>query len=148
MAQTSLLLPSIVGKFMRIGFLPMLSNSDTGVRPLSRSEIKKDLREMETFDQSDTEGSSVTSDEVVASFYPVKPRKVLKISSTAVPSKAMEVSVESDKAAVNGDDDAGFDDMTMEETLDFLTCVETNRKDIYEAEKTRENLEIKYQVLS
>jgi hypothetical protein len=104
---------------------------------------------MDIVDQSDSECvSSVSSDEVLSSYYPVKPRKTLKTSHSVDNSKMSSADGRGQSGSGSNvmETEPINDDMAVEETLNFLTCVETNRRDIYEAEKTREILEIRYQV--
>ena len=109
-----------------------------GVRPLTRSEIKKDISLIESFYDSDDSDASVSSSEAISSSYPVKPRNYAKLpkkddlllQGTAVPQSRLDVG-------------AG---MSMEDALEFMKAVEIARPDVFEAERERENIEIRYQV--
>lgn len=105
------------------------------MRPLSRNEIKKDISEIECYDRSDTESnSSVLSEDVLSSTYPVKPRRHTK--------PKVEQRVKQVVTKEVGD----IDQNIVEETIEFLRIVENARPDVFEAEQEREELEIKYQV--
>jgi hypothetical protein len=107
----------------------------SGVRPLSRNEIKKDLYEIEYFDKSDSESVvSVQSDDVLPSSYPVKPRRHLRVQR------------ENRAHRGGGAKDQDIDQTNVEDTIEFLRIVEAARPEIFDAEKEREDLEIRYQV--
>lgn len=127
-------LPSIPGTII-LWFPFQLSVVAIGVRALSRHEVKKDLYEIEYFDKSDSDSSSsVLSEDIIASSYPVKPRRHPKARVELKPSGVVK--------------DIESDQINMEETIEFLRLVETVKPEIYEAEKEREILEIRYQVWS
>lgn len=109
-----------------------------GVRPLTRNEIKKDIGLIESYYDSDDSDVSVSSSEAITSSYPVKPRNFAKLpkrddlllQSRVIPHSHIDVG-------------AG---MSMEDAMEFMKAVETARSDVYEGERERENLEIRYQV--
>ena len=104
-----------------------------GVRGLSRSEIKKDLHEIEYFDKSDCESvSSAASDDVLPSSYPVKPRRHPRVHREHRPNRTPKYDPETDD--------------TFDSALEFMRVVEAARPEIFDAEKEREELEIRYQV--
>jgi hypothetical protein len=104
----------------------------SGIFPLSKTEIKTDVREMERsmHDDTDSDGS-VLSEDVLMSIYPVKPRKVPKVNAIPRPS-AM--------SAGEGED-GEYDSKLVEQSLTFLDAVKRNRKDLYNAECERERFE-------
>ena len=105
------------------------------MKPLSRNEIKKDISDIEYNERSDTESnSSVLSEEILNSTYPVKPRRHTKPK------------IEQRIKQIITKDIGDIDQNIIEETVEFLRIVETARPDIFEAEKEREDIEIKYQV--
>lgn len=93
-------------------------------------EIKKDVREMERNINDDTDSdSSILSDEVLVSSYPVKPRKAPKIMIPV-------------KVANSGSmDTEQYDGKAVEQTLAFLDAIMQSKKDMYTAECEREQLE-------
>jgi len=99
---------------------------------LSKTEIKKDVREMERsmHDDTDSDGS-VMSDDVLPSTYPVKPRKTAKIPIMQRPSAMSSADAEA----------AEYDSKMVEQTLTFLDSVKRNKKDLYHVECERERLE-------
>ena len=103
-----------------------------GIFPLSKTEIKKDVREMERsmHDDTDSDGS-VMSDDVLPSTYPVKPRKTAKIPLVQRPSAMSSADAEA----------AEYDSKMVEQTLTFLDSVKRNKKDLYHVECERERLE-------
>lgn len=106
-----------------------------GVRPLSRNEIKKDLCEIECFDKSDSESVvSVQSDDVLPSSYPVKPRRHLRVQRERSSQRAKDPK----------EQDA--EQTSVEDAIEFLRIVESARPEIFDAEREREDLEIRYQV--
>ena len=109
-----------------------------GVRPLTRSEIKKDIGLIESFYDSDGSDVSVSSSEVVSSSYPVKPRNYAKLP------KRDEMLLQS-KAIPLSHIDIG-DGMSMDDAMEFMKAVEVARPEVLEAERDRENYEIRYQV--
>jgi hypothetical protein len=104
------------------------------VRALSRNEIKKDLYEIEYYDnKSDSESvCSAASDDVLTSSYPVKPRRHPR--------------VQRDRTVRPPKDTTDQDSNSVESAIEFLRVVETARPEIFEAEKKREDLEIRYEV--
>ena len=116
----------------------ILFGSSLGVRPLTRNEIKKDIGLIESYYDSDDSDCSVSSSEAITSSYPVKPRNYAKLP------KRDDILLQSRKVPhSNIDVGAG---MSMDDAMDFMKAVETARVDVYEGEKERENLEIRYQV--
>jgi hypothetical protein len=114
------------------------TSARVGVRPLTRNEIKKDINLIESYYDSDDSDVSVSSSEAISSTYPVKPRnfpKIPKIDDLLLQSKVVSPSTI--------DIGAG---MSLDDAMEFLKAVETARTDVYEGEKERENLEIRYQV--
>ena len=103
------------------------------MRGLSRSEIRKDLQEIEHFDKSDCESvSSAASDDVLPSSYPVKPRAHARVLKEHRVSRVLKNEVD------NAD--------TLESALEFMRVVEAARPEIFEAEREREDLEIRFEV--
>jgi hypothetical protein len=86
-------------------------------------------------DDTDSD-TSVRSCDVLVSNYPVKPRKYLK-----PPSKH-----ERDEILGNDGDGSGIEDLSAEDVIEFLKTIETARRGVFEAEREKERLEIKYQV--
>jgi hypothetical protein len=108
------------------------------VRPLTRNEIKKDLNLIESYYDSDDSDTSVSSSEAITSSYPVKPRNFAKLA------KRDEHLLQA-KVVPHSHIDVGAG-VSMDDAIEFMKAVEAARSDIYEAEKERENLEIRYQV--
>ncbi len=94
---------------------------------------------METATDSD---GSVNSDDVITSVYPVKPRRTLK-SILGKMDKNIPVA---NKFAME-DSDKIDGEPFYEETIEFFKIVETVRREVFEAERERERLEITYQVI-
>jgi SOS-response transcriptional repressor LexA len=114
------------------------NTSSSGVRPLSRNEIKKDLNDIDFSALSDNESTiSVLSEDILNSSYPVKPRRYPKSKQNETPPQRVKQSVPKE---------SDVDLNNIEETIDFLRVVEAAKPEIFEAEKERENLEIQYQV--
>jgi hypothetical protein len=123
---------------------------------LSRIEIKKDLTDIDCSLQSDTESViSVASDEVLNSTYPVKPRryprqKQLQHHHQQQQQQQQQQQAEQLQQRNNKplliQKDSDIDPNSIEETIDFLRVVEIAKPEIYEAEREREELEIKYHV--
>ena len=94
-------------------------------------------------DDSESE-SSIKSKDISNSNYPVKPRKTLK------PPIRMDRSMVNDDY-LNGDDDdddpIDVEDLSTEDVLDFMKIIETCRRGVFEAERDKERLEIKYQAI-
>lgn len=108
-----------------------------GVKALSRNEIKKDLTEIEYCDKSDSESvSSADSGDVISSSYPVKPRKHARIQRDSRPSRPSK-DTESSQSK---------EDAREYNAVEFLRVVESARPEIFEAEREREDLEIRFQV--
>ena len=112
---------------------------------LSKNEIKRDIRDIERLldDESDSD-SSIKSRDVLQSNYPVKPRKTLKVPIR------MDKSMANDDYA-NGDDDDDdqneIEDLSTEDVIEFMKIIETCRRPVFEAERERERLEIRYQAI-
>eukprot|EP01041_Mallomonas_annulata_P009070 gene9070-18792_t len=108
-----------------------------GVEALSKQESKKDLKEIERNLQEDSDSEeSIKSDDILPSTYPVKPRRTPKLAN-----KPIKIS-----SHIEDDNEDGRD-IGLDECLEFLKAVETNRHDIFEAEKEREKLEVQYLAL-
>lgn len=104
---------------------------------MSRIEIKKDISDIDCYGLSDAESTvSVLSDDVLNSSYPVKPRRYPKTKQLPELQRTKTIQKEPD-----------VDQSGIEETIEFLRVIETAKPEIYEAEREREDLEIKYQVL-
>lgn len=102
-----------------------------GVFPLSKTEIKKDVREMERNVNEDTDSdSSIMSEDVLVSSYPVKPRKAPKVIIPVKPVNTGPTDIERE-----------YDGKTVDQTLAFLDAVRRNKKDLHSAECERERLE-------
>jgi hypothetical protein len=105
------------------------------VYALSRFEVSKDVQEMEQTANSDTDtDSSIISDEVLVSTYPVKPRKTPK--GPAAPSKSV-VSRPSDAENMAAD----YDGVSAEQTFSFFDFISRTNKSLHAAECERELLE-------
>lgn len=102
---------------------------------LSSTDIKKDIREIERCSHSESDSdSSVLSEDVLPSTYPVKPRKNPKWIQPRV-------------TGAQDDDEIIFDKKTAEEALAFLKVVKSSKRDLYERERERELLEIQNEVI-
>lgn len=94
-------------------------------------EIKKDVREMERNINDDTDSdSSILSDEVLVSSYPVKPRKAPKIMVPVKPVNSGSTDIERE-----------YDGKAVDQTLTFLDAIMQSKKDMYNAECEREHFE-------
>ena len=108
---------------------------------MTKNEIKRDIREIERYLDDDQESdSSVKSSEILSSTYPVKPRKTLKVPIR------LEKYNEDLTAGENGEDSNELDDLSAEDILEFMKVIEESRRHVFEAEREKEKLEIKYQV--
>lgn len=102
---------------------------------LSRFEVSKDVQEMEQTNNSDTDtDSSIISDEVLVSTYPVKPRKTPK---GPVVSSKQAISRPSDAENMAAD----YDGVSAEQTLSFFDFISRSNKNLHVAECEREILE-------
>jgi hypothetical protein len=131
-----------------IPFFTYLSSAifTLGVRPLSRIEIKKDLNDIDSSLQSDTESIvSVASDDVLNSTYPVKPRRYPRQKQLQHHQQQQQLAEQRSKSLMV-QKESDIDPNSIEETIDFLRVVEIAKPEIYEAEREREELEIKYHV--
>jgi len=109
-----------------------------GVRPLTRNEIKRDINLIESYYDSDSD-CSVSSSEAISSSYPVKPRNYPKLP------KRDEMLLQA-KVVPHSHIDIGAG-MSMDDSAEFMKAVEMARPDVFEAEKQREELEIRYQAM-
>lgn len=109
-----------------------------GVRPLTRSEIKKDFGIIEANYDSDNSDVSVSSGEAISSSYPVKPRNFAKAPRREIELQAM--SIPQSHIDIGGG-------ISMDDAIAFMKAVEVARPEIFEAERQRENLEIRYQAI-
>jgi hypothetical protein len=134
-------LPNIPGK-IELWFLskmkkdPLLVDMEpfVGVFGLSKTEVKKDVREMERSMPDDTDSdSSVRSEDVLPSSYPVKPRKTPKVLAR---DKSPSRNYHHDEAGEHE-----YDYRTIEETLCFIDAIKKSKKDLFNAECERERLE-------
>ena len=108
-----------------------------GVTVLSKSEIKKDIKEIERCLNSDSDSdSTIKSEDILPSTYPVKPRRTPKPSLKSLKHPSQMDENEQDNSEVGND-----------EAFEFLKAVEASRPDIFDAEKEREKLEIQYLVI-
>ena len=108
---------------------------------LTKNEIKRDIREIERYLDDDQESdSSVRSSEILNSTYPVKPRKTLKVPIR------LEKYNEDLATGENDEDSNELDDLSAEDILEFMKVIEESRRHVFEAEREKEKLEIKYQV--
>lgn len=134
-------LPSIPGRWTLIEVKPksptliiLFSTFYLGIFALSKAEIKKDVREMERSMHSDTDSdSSVLSEDVLPSTYPVKPRKTPKGTVTQKPPAGAVAEIDPLERE--------YDSKMIEQTLVFLDSLKRNKKDLYNAEVERERLE-------
>jgi hypothetical protein len=98
---------------------------------LSEQEIQADLNELLDFlDDSD---SSVVSAEILSSYYPVKPRKSQKRESI--------LNVEEELPNFRE-----IDSDLVDDALAFIKSLQSTRKDLFDAECNREELELLLQV--
>ena len=106
--------------------------------PLTKNEVKRDIRDIERLmdDETDSDGS-VKSSDIMSSNYPVKPRKTLK-----TPLRSDKLNEDQG----SNDEPADIEDLSAEDVIDFMKIVESARRGVFEAERERERLEIKYQV--
>lgn len=74
--------------------------------------------------------SSIMSEDVLVSSYPVKPRKAPKVIIPVKPVSAGPTDIERE-----------YDGKTVDQTLAFLDAVRRHKKDLYVAECERERLE-------
>jgi hypothetical protein len=74
--------------------------------------------------------SSIMSEDVLVSSYPVKPRKAPKVIIPVKPVSTGPTDIERE-----------YDGKTVDQTLAFLDAVRRNKKDLYSAECERERLE-------
>lgn len=116
----------------------MLASLDTGVSKLTRTEVRKDLDEIEVL-SGGAALASLDDLRILPSFYPVKPRVELKIPEHL--RAAQRAAQHAAAAAVESKDD-----VPAAELLEFLSLVEVVRPDILDAEREREQLESKYLV--
>ena len=94
------------------------------------------MREIEQNYVADSESEdSVRSEEILESYYPVKPRRTQKLVQKH---SKHSTTVDFDSYQENETDQSN--------NMDFIRVVESCRRDVYEAEKSREKLEIRYQV--
>jgi hypothetical protein len=108
---------------------------------LTKNEIKRDIREIERYLDDDQESdSSVRSSEILNSTYPVKPRKTLKVPIR------LEKYNEDLATGENDEESNELDDLSAEDILEFMKVIEESRRHVFEAEREKEKLEIKYQV--
>lgn len=98
---------------------------------LTKPEIRKDIRDIErSLIQEDTDSeSSVRSEDILPSSYPVKPRKMVRHSQRS----------DSNRAHAGGDKTANLN--MIEECLDFLRAIRVSKKTVHDAEVEREKLE-------
>jgi hypothetical protein len=125
-----------------MGYLSILSIA-AGVSQLSRSEVRKDLDEIEVLVTGVSLGA-LDDIKVLASFYPVKPRIELKIPEHLKAAQRSQQQQQQLLAADADNRDAG--DLPFAELLEFLRLVEVVRPDLLDAEREREQLEGKYMV--
>lgn len=111
-----------------------------GVTPLSASDIIDDLKEIEKnlYDGEDSDGS-VMSDDILIAKFPVKPRKSFKIPNNLPAVQPMQQLSDDEKEPVVEE--------TLEQAMMFLNSVESTYKEIAEAERKREALDITYQAI-
>lgn len=112
-----------------------------GLSALTKAEIKRDVRDIERLLHEDSDSdSSVKSGDILSSNYPVKPRKTLKVPIR------MDQSMGDDGADDSGDENVG-EDLSTEDIIEFMKTIETCRRGVFEAEREKERLEIKYQAI-
>ncbi len=104
-----------------------------GVSGLSDVEVYADLRELQhSLSPNETDSdSSVDSDDVLSSVYPVKPRKAIRLSRVEVPSS--EKYSETMSAEV-------------EEALEYVKKLSMTHKELLETDSQREEMEITVEV--
>ena len=108
---------------------------------MTKAEIKRDIRDIERLLAEDSDSdSSIKSGDILSSNYPVKPRKTLKVPIR------MDNSMGDDGADDSADENAG-EDLSTEDIIEFMKTVETCRRGVFEAEREKERLEIKYQAI-
>ena len=74
--------------------------------------------------------SSILSEDVLVSSYPVKPRKAPKVMTPVKPTITGPTDIERE-----------YDGKTVDQTLTFLEAIRRTKKDLYSAECERERLE-------
>ena len=112
-----------------------------GISSLTKAEIKRDIRDIERLLNEDSDSdSSIKSGDILSSNYPVKPRKTLKVPIR------MDSSLGDDGADDSGEDNTG-EDLSTEDIIEFMKTIETCRRGVFEAEREKERLEIKYQAI-
>lgn len=107
-----------------------------GVYPLSKFEVKKDVQEMERAANSDTEtDSSIISEDVLNSTYPVKPRKTPR--GPIIPIKSASL-----KASHVEPTTPDCDGISVEQALTFLDVISRSESSLKAVEHERESFEI------
>lgn len=97
---------------------------------LTESEVFSDLRELHrNASPSDTDGdSSVDSDEVMSSHYPVKPRKTFRLADR-------------EDLQASYDRFSDVNSPEIDEALMFIKKITASHRDLYDAECQREDIE-------
>ena len=122
----------------KVMMLPLLP----GVFALSKAEVKKDLREMEremASPEEDTD-SSIKSDDVLSSTYPVRPRKTPRRDRTLLAQSLSSSDTSYDFANVGSGTD-------IDEMLKYIQMIESTKPELLEIDKLREEKEVQYRSL-
>lgn len=105
---------------------------------LSKSEIKKDIKEIErSFLPEDTDSdSSVNSDDILPSTYPVKPRRTPRVTARNNYKEQQLIDVSRDRTTLTAADEA----------LTYIRAIKASKKELHQAELERERYETTYLV--
>ena len=126
--------PTLTSRPIHVGIFAPLPTID-GVKPLSSVDIKNDITEIEKNLYDDESDGSVLSDDILTAKFPVKPRKTFKIPKNPPPQ------------LVSSDDEKGPQtEESLDQAMAFLNTVETTYKEVADAERKREALDVTYQV--
>lgn len=101
---------------------------------MTRYDIRKDLREIERtllWDDTDSD-SSIKSEDILQSSYPVKPRRTHRAPASRTDTREKQISdLDKDSAVLAAADDA----------LNFLRAIKLSKVELHHAEVEREKLE-------
>jgi hypothetical protein len=102
-------------------------DTSQGFKPLTAAEIKKDVKDISKMLQEDSDSeSSIKSEDIMPSNYPVKPRKTSRKNGRGNAK---------DMTAVE------YDPKSIEEAFAFLNHIQIRKRPLYEGERIRESLE-------
>jgi hypothetical protein len=125
--------PTLTSRPLHVGIFAPLPIIE-GVRPLSVSDIKQDLREIEQNLYDGESDGSVLSDDILTAKFPVKPRKTFKIPKNPPP------------APLSDEEKEPVVEESLDQAMMFLNNVETSFKQIADAESKRSALDVTFQV--